>query len=55
VKLTKTHIAVFLVIAIVIITLNAVWRVRYFGQKEREYQEGLLLSPEAGRLDAGPE
>ncbi len=44
-KLTRTHIAIFLFFCVILVTLNALWRVRYFGAKEREYREGL----EAGR------
>jgi hypothetical protein len=38
-KVTRTHIVVIIVLSMVVITLNAIWRVRYFGQKEREWQE----------------
>lgn len=39
------RVIVVIVIALVVITLNAIWRVRYYGAKEKEYREGL----EAGR------
>jgi hypothetical protein len=51
-KVTRTHIVVIIAISVAVITLNAIWRVRYFGQKEREWQEthdgGAEGSVEAG-------
>jgi len=40
-KITRTHIALIIGFAMVLITINAVIRVRYFGMKEREYWMGL--------------
>lgn len=53
-KLTRTHIALLAAVAVAVVTLNALWRVRYFGQKEREYWEGRDASPGAPREVRGP-
>lgn len=40
-KLTKTHIIAIIAVAMVVITINAVYRVRHFGRVEQQYWESL--------------
>jgi hypothetical protein len=47
-KITRPYIIAIIAVAMVVITINAVYRVRYFGRVEKEYWE----SKEAG-ADAG--
>jgi hypothetical protein len=46
-KLSRAHIALLIGIALVIITINAAQRVRYFGEQERRWR--------AEASDGGPE
>jgi hypothetical protein len=39
VKITRPYIIAIVLIAMAIITINAIWRVRYFGAVEKQYWE----------------
>jgi len=47
-KLTRTHIILIIAVAMALITYNAMIRVRYFGQKEREYWTSLEAGADGG-------
>jgi hypothetical protein len=59
-QLSRTHIALLIGLAMVIITINAAYRVRYFGEQERRLREaeaadaGGDAAAQAGSADAAP-
>lgn len=53
-KLTRTHIILIVGVAMVLITYNAMIRVRYFGAKEREYWLSLDASSDGSGSETGP-
>jgi hypothetical protein len=51
--LSRTHIALLIGLAMVIITVNAAYRVRYFGQVEAQQQAEARQRAEAAARDGG--